>query len=114
LLFFEGARVTFLVVALTVLFAIVSFLLIVIVLLQPHSGDGLAGAFGGGGGESVFGTKALTFASKVTVVLAVLFLVLAVAITKVPRKSKGKGADIDGQTQSVPAKTNETPSGGQK
>jgi len=52
--------------------------LIVAVLLQSSKGEGLAGAFGGGGGltGAVFGGRgAATFLSKATTVLAVGFMV---------------------------------------
>ena len=56
---------------------IVGFLLMVIILLQRGRGGGLAGAFGGLGGQSAFGTKAGDVFTKITVVLAVLWVALA-------------------------------------
>ncbi|MEK7449749.1 MAG: preprotein translocase subunit SecG [Planctomycetota bacterium] len=73
---------------LTIIFIVVSILLVAIILLQPHhSESGLAGAFGGGGSESFFGTKAVSVATKITVVLAIIFILLVILLNKIPRKS---------------------------
>jgi len=52
-------------------------LLILIILLQRGRGGGLAGALGGMGGQSAFGTKAGDVFTKITVVLAIIWVVLA-------------------------------------
>lgn len=54
-----------------------SAFLILIVLLQRGRGGGLAGAFGGAGGQSAFGTKAGDVFTKITVVVALIWVVLA-------------------------------------
>ncbi len=66
------------------LFLIVCVLMTVTILLQSSKGGGLAGAFGGTGNMgAVFGGRgAATFLSKTTTVLAVLFLLLAIALSK--------------------------------
>lgn len=58
--------------------------LIVSVLMQSAKGEGLAGAFGGGGGLSgaVFGGRgAATFLSKATTTLAIAFMVTCILLT---------------------------------
>ncbi len=57
--------------------------LIVAVLMQSSKGEGLAGAFGGGGvSGAVFGGRgAASFLSKATTVLAVLFMGTCVLLT---------------------------------
>lgn len=73
-------------------FIVICFLLIIIILVQPHySESGLAGAFGGGGSDSFFGTKAVSIASKVTVVLAIIFILLAIVLNKLPQKAQEGG-----------------------
>jgi preprotein translocase subunit SecG len=57
---------------------LVCVLLVIVVLMQSAKGEGLAGAFGGGGGltGAVFGGRgAASFLSKATTVLAVVFMV---------------------------------------
>lgn len=68
----------------TVVFCLVCILLILLVLLQPAHGEGLAGAFGGGVTDTFFGTKALSYAWKLTIGLAVTYIVLAIAMCKFP------------------------------
>jgi preprotein translocase subunit SecG len=76
---------TFLSVVLTAAFFFVCVLLVLIVLLQPSHGEGLGSAFGGGISESFFGTRAMTWLARATIAIALLFLVLAIALNKMPR-----------------------------
>ena len=56
---------------------VLGVLLIGIVLLQRGRGGGLAGAFGGLGGQSAFGTKAGDTFTRVTIILAALWVAMA-------------------------------------
>jgi preprotein translocase subunit SecG len=60
---------------LTILFFIVAILLMTIVLVQPGSGGGLG--FLGGGSQSAFGTQTGNVMTKLTTVLAALFLIVS-------------------------------------
>lgn len=53
--------------------------LILLVLVQRGKGGGLAGAFGGMGGQSAFGTKAGDLFTKVTIGVAAFWIVLCIA-----------------------------------
>lgn len=91
---------------LTTLFIFVCILMILIVLLQPSQGEGLGSAFGGGISESFFGTRAMTWLGRATIVLAMVFLVLAVVLNLMPRDTSGddKGpASIMNTGPAVPA-----------
>ncbi|MBW3541357.1 MAG: preprotein translocase subunit SecG [Planctomycetes bacterium] len=55
----------------------VGLLLMGIILLQRGRGGGLAGAFGGLGGQSAFGTKAGDVFTKITIIMAVIWVLLA-------------------------------------
>lgn len=75
---------------LLILFVPICVLLILIVLLQAGKGGGLAGAFGGGGGQTFLGARgAADFLSKLTVYLAVGFMLLSLilSLTYAPKRS---------------------------
>lgn len=59
--------------------AIISVLLIGIILIQKAKGGGLGLAFGGGG-ESLFGSRAGNVLTKGTVILAIAFMINTVAL----------------------------------
>ncbi|MDP1797122.1 MAG: preprotein translocase subunit SecG [Planctomycetaceae bacterium] len=59
------------------LLMMVGLMLIFIILLQRGRGGGLAGALGGMGGQSAFGTKAGDVFTRITIVLATVWMVLA-------------------------------------
>jgi protein translocase SecG subunit len=71
---------TFVGTLLSILFVIISLLLIFMVVITPSQEGGMAAAFGGMGSDSFFGTKAHQHINKFTVFLAVSFLVLAFCI----------------------------------
>ncbi len=58
------------------LLGLIGVFLIFIILLQRGRGGGLAGALGGMGGQSAFGTKAGDMFTRITVVLALIWIVL--------------------------------------
>ncbi len=68
---------------LIIIHTLICLALIVVVLLQSSKGEGLAGAFGGGGlSGAVFGGRgAATFLSKATTVLAIAFMVSSISLT---------------------------------
>ncbi len=53
--------------------------LIVLVLIQRGKGGGLAGAFGGMGGQSAFGAKAGDLFTKITIGVAFVWIILCIA-----------------------------------
>jgi preprotein translocase subunit SecG len=59
------------------LLMLVGFFLMFVILLQRGRGGGLAGAFGGLGGQSAFGTKAGDVFTVITIVTVVIWVVLA-------------------------------------
>jgi preprotein translocase subunit SecG len=60
------------------LLLLTALFLILLVLIQRGKGGGLAGAFGGMGGQSAFGTKAGDTFTRITIVVAVLWIFLCV------------------------------------
>ncbi|MFO8043886.1 MAG: preprotein translocase subunit SecG [Alkalispirochaeta sp.] len=64
----------FLGILLMVVFVITSVLLVLVVLVQDEGGDGLGGIFGGGGGSSQVGNRSGNILTRITSVLAAVFL----------------------------------------
>jgi preprotein translocase subunit SecG len=60
-----------------VLLLVLGVFLMIVVLLQRGRGGGLAGAFGGMGGQSAFGTKAGDVFTRITIVIAIIWVILA-------------------------------------
>ncbi len=85
---------------LTVL-GLTGFLLMGIVLLQRGRGGGLAGAFGGLGGQSAFGTKAGDVFTKITIGITVFWVFLAGGSGFALRYYEENGSYEDGKN-SVP------------
>jgi preprotein translocase subunit SecG len=61
---------------LNVLLVLTSIFLILLILIQRGKGGGLAGAFGGVGGSSAFGTKAGDVFTKITIRTALVWFLL--------------------------------------
>ena len=66
-------------VAFGVLMCVTAIFLMLIVLVQRGRGGGLAGAFGGAGGQSAFGTKAGDLFTRITIGVATFWICLCVA-----------------------------------
>jgi len=87
------------------LFLILSSLfLILLVLIQRGRGGGLAGAFGGAGGQSAFGTKAGDVFTKITIGVAAFWILLCILALNVlgRQQSKFNAATLGG---SMPIET---------
>jgi len=66
----------------SILISLISIFLILVVLVQRGRGGGLAGALGGMGGQSAFGAKAGDVFTKITIVIATLWILLCVVAVK--------------------------------
>ena len=96
--------------------------LIFLVLIQRGRGGGLAGAFGGMGGQSAFGTKAGDLFTRITVAVAAIWILLCILAVNVLGTSRTRlaptlggaaatapgGADA-GDTQMEPAEPETKP-----
>jgi preprotein translocase subunit SecG len=67
---------------------ILGLLLIFLVLIQRGKGGGLAGAFGGVGGSSAFGSRAGDLFTRITIVLAAVWILLIMVHVKVIQGSR--------------------------
>ena len=82
-------------------FVPVCLLLILIVLLQAGKGGGLAGAFGGAGGQTFLGARgAADFLSKFTIYLAIAFMFLSLILSLTYGRG-GRSIRIDEEPASV-------------
>ena len=81
--------------------------LIALVLIQRGRGGGLAGALGGMGGQSAFGTKAGDVFTRITVVAAACWILLCIlAINVLGRRESLFSPALGGAAgQAVPART---------
>jgi preprotein translocase subunit SecG len=83
----------------------ISFLLVVVVLLQAGKGGGLASAFGGAGTstDAVFGGRqAATFLTKATSVLGTIFFISSFGLALYSSYHSGPSSAVQQELQSSP------------
>jgi preprotein translocase subunit SecG len=68
---------------LNVLVIFTSLFLILLVLIQRGKGGGLSGAFGGSGGSSAFGSRAGDLFTRITIIVAAVWVSLIMILIKV-------------------------------
>jgi protein translocase SecG subunit len=68
---------------LTFVLCALSLFMILLILIQRGKGGGLAGAFGGAGGSSAFGSRAGDTFTRVTIVVAAIWILLVMILIKV-------------------------------
>ena len=91
---------------LRILYVPVCIFLILVVLLQTGKRADLAGAFGGGGSQTAFGSRgAATLLTKVTTASAVLFMVIALTLSIISTGERGSGGTV---LDEVPATTTDS------
>jgi preprotein translocase subunit SecG len=83
---------------LNIVIVLLSLFLILLVLIQRGKGGGLAGAFGGLGGSSAFGSRAGDLFTRITIVVFGVWLVIAMfqvyLLQQVVEESKGENATV--------------------
>lgn len=95
--------------AMMTLHTFVGVVLIGIILLQRGRGGGLAGAFGGLGGQSAFGNKAGDVFTRITIVLAIVWMVLGCVCVLMASNSRsvrfsgGSSAETGTEIKKAPA-----------
>jgi preprotein translocase subunit SecG len=95
------------------LFLLTAVILSLLVLIQRGRGGGLAGAFGGAGGSSAFGTKTADIFIKATAVLGGLFFVLAILTAWLMRTDVPTRAPEYPPAPTAPAEPGPPPPAGQ-
>ena len=95
---------------LNALAVLTSLFLVCLILIQRGKGGGLAGAFGGVGGSSAFGTKSGDVFTRVTIVAASVWIVLGlilVVLYNQPRTSAFAAGATTGVSKEVSTKPGE-------
>lgn len=91
----------------TVIHIITCIVLILAILLQSGKSADLAGAFGGGGSQTVFGPRgAASFLTRITTISAVLFMLTSLGLWML--SARGTGSVVGGEeapAKEVPAAT---------
>jgi preprotein translocase subunit SecG len=82
--------ITFFIHLLNLVILLMAGLLIILVLIQRGRGGGLAGAFGGAGGSSPFGSKAGDTFTRITIVWTLVWVLLICGQVKVAAGSGGR------------------------
>ena len=77
-------------------YILISVSLVLIILLQQGKGSDIGSAFGAGSTNTMFGTSSSSNPlTKVTAVLAAVFLILSLSITYLSRSSLNQESSID-------------------
>jgi len=77
-------------------YILISVSLILIILLQQGKGSDIGSAFGAGSSNTMFGTSSSSNPlTKVTAVLAAVFLILSLSITYISRSSLNQESPVD-------------------
>jgi preprotein translocase subunit SecG len=78
----------FLAVALNYVLFFLGLFLILLVLIQRGKGGGLAGAFGGAGGSSAFGSRAGDTFTRITIYTAAIWILLIMFMIKMTQDTR--------------------------
>jgi preprotein translocase subunit SecG len=74
---------------------VVSVILILVVLLQTGKRADLAGAFGGGGSQTAFGTRgAATLLSKTTTIAAIVFMLTSLSLSLLSTSGEHRSGSV--------------------
>jgi preprotein translocase subunit SecG len=84
--------VDFLIGILNILIVLGSLFLVCIILIQRGKGGGLAGAFGGVGGSSAFGTKAGDVFTRITIGVAIGWILTAMLLVVLTNRRAGSAS----------------------
>ncbi len=92
----------------TTLHVLVCFILILVVLLQSGKGADIAGAFGGGGSQTAFGSRGpASFLSKMTTAAAIVFMLTCLSLSLITTKKEA--TSVMDTTKGRPAPASKAP-----
>jgi preprotein translocase subunit SecG len=88
---------------------ILSIFLMLVILVQRGRGGGLTGALGGMGGQSAFGTKAGDLFTRITIIVAAIWVLLSLASVKFLNLEGSRGGlNASERGITLPAPTTDT------
>ena len=94
---------SFLPIILTIVHVLVCIFLVLVVLLQQGKSSDWAGAFGGGGSQTVFGARgSATVLSKATIIAAIVFLLTSVSLSILVSRPGGSSVIREGAAGNPP------------
>lgn len=82
---------------------LLAIFLILLILVQRGRGGGLVGALGGPGGQSAFGAKAGDVFTRITTVVALLWILLCVVATMYYSRARQTGVDVGEGVRAAPS-----------
>src|SRR5215470_9388956 len=91
--------------------SLLSIFLVLVILVQRGRGGGLTGALGGMGGQSAFGTKAGDLFTRITIVVAAIWVLLSMASIKVLTETSSAGLNPQERGRSAIPGAEATPGG---
>ena len=78
---------------LVLLYVIACGVLVFTVLLQQGRGAGLGASLGGGGSQTLFGSRTSSFITRLTAGMAAVYMILAIVLALYPPFAKETGSD---------------------
>jgi preprotein translocase subunit SecG len=103
--FAEGGIRDWLPPVLNIVLLLVGIFLILLVLIQKGKGGGLAGAFGGSGGSSAFGSRAGDTFTRITIYVAAVWILLIMILIKLVQPPTGEpkpGGEVQSSVPTEP------------
>ncbi|MHB1425787.1 MAG: preprotein translocase subunit SecG [Gemmataceae bacterium] len=88
---------------LNIVLLLIGLFLILLVLIQKGKGGGLAGAFGGSGGSSAFGSRAGDTFTRITIYVAAVWILLIMILIRMVQPDVGGPAPRGEVQPLVPA-----------
>jgi preprotein translocase subunit SecG len=100
--FAEGGLRGWLPPLLNIILLVIGLFLILLVLIQKGKGGGLAGAFGGSGGSSAFGSRAGDTFTRITIYVAAVWILLIMILIKLVQPTTATAPSAEVQAPALP------------